>query len=414
MRVYYGWWIVAISMFVLLLTIGSSLNAFGLFVIPVSEDFNLSRADVNTGIIFTNLGMAAIAPIVGRMLDTNPIRRIMALGAVLFGGSLVAFGLSHNIWVSAFVLAFPLALGVAAVATLTTLTLVARWFEAQRGRAMAITIMGMSLGSVVMAPVVGLLIETVGWRQCLILLGVVLASVFLIVVPFMRDRPGPDDIEPKPANAAPEQVAAVPPASAGPMKPFALVVMPKFWMLALGAALAMGSLQAIMVSIVPLGQEQGLSVTRSASLLSVLGAMAIVGKLVLVWLGDRLDRSASLAILFGLVSVTSLALLFGDSYLALIACSAFLGLAAGATMPIFLALLADRVGGASFGTANGIASFLMAVMGAVSIRFGGEVYDRTGSYDAMFVTFAAVAVLAAFLTFASAKFKDVRRAKALI
>lgn len=407
MRGYYGWWIVAISLLMMFLTVGATMQAFGMFVLPVSEEFGLSRADTNTGIILVNLGMAAISPFLGRMLDVYPIRRIMAVCAFLFGASLVVLGLSHNLWLSAVVLAVPLALGIAGAGTLTSMTLVARWFEAQRGRAMAIAVMGMSLGTVVMAPLVGWLIESFGWRDCLIMLGLVIGAILLILVPFVRPSPGPDDVEPRPKPAGGAIVSDPQPhVAAVKAKPFSamqLLKLPHYWLLVLSAALAMSALQAIMVSLVPLAQESGLSVAQSASLLSIVGAMAMIGKLALVWLGDKLNRSVLLAILFALIALSSAALLFGTSYPTLIACSALLGLVAGATMPVFLALLADRIGAASFGTANGMAGLVMALMGAAAVRFSGEIYDRTGGYDGMFYGFMAVGLLSGLLTFASGK-----------
>lgn len=402
MRVYYGWWIVAISFVVLMLAIGTTMNSFGMFVLPASEDLGLSRANTNTGIILINLGMAALAPFVGRMLDIYPIRRIMAVSAVLFGGSLVTLGLSHNIWLSGFALAVPLALGIAGVGHLTATTLVARWFEAQRGRAMALAIMGMSFGTIVMAPTVGMLIEAVGWRMCLIVLGVLLTVIFLLLVPFVRDRPGPDDIEPRPSGtASPSRAAAAPQVDAEPLKVKQLLRMPVFWMLTLSVALSLAVAQTLVVSIVPLGQESGLSVQQSASLLSVLGITALVCKLILAWIGDRIDRELTLALLFCFIALTCGALLQGDSYVMLLACSALVGFAVGAITPVFLALLADRVGAATFGTANGTAALIMSVCGAIGVRFGGEVYDRTGSYDAMFISFIAVSLLSALLMFAT-------------
>lgn len=415
MRGYYGWWIVAISLLMMFLTVGATMQAFGMFVLPVSLEFGLSRADTNTGIILVNLGMAAISPFLGRMLDIYPIRWIMAVCAFLFGASLVILGLSHNLWLSAVVLAVPLALGIAGAGTLTSMTLVARWFEAQRGRAMAIAVMGMSLGTVVMAPLVGWLIENFGWRTCLIMLGLVIGAILLVLVPFVRPSPGPNDIEPRPAGSpiasdAQPQVAAV---KAKPFSAMQLLRLPHYWLLVLSAALAMAALQAIMVSLVPLAQESGLSVAQSASLLSIVGAMAMIGKLALVWLGDMLNRSVLLSILFALIALSSAALLFGTTYPTLIVCSALLGLVAGATMPVFLALLADRIGAASFGTANGMAGLVMALMGAAAVRFSGEIYDRTGGYDGMFYAFMAVGLLAGLLTFASGKAKGREPAAAM-
>ena len=403
MRIYYGWFIVAIGFVILMLVIGATMNSFGMFVIPASEDLKLSRANANTGIILINLGMAALSPFIGRMLDTYSIRWIMAVSAVLFGASFVGIGMSHNVWVTAVLLGLPLAIGIAGISALPVTTLVARWFAAQRGRAMAIAIMGMSLGTVVMAPTVGKLIEGVGWRMCLIVLGVGISVVSLVLIPFIRERPGPDDIEP--GKAAAQDVWGVfseePAVAAAPLSIGQLLRMPVFWMLSVSVAFSLAMAQTIVVSIVPLAQESGLSVGESASLLSLLGLMAIVCKLVLAVVGDWIDRELTLTILFVFIAVTCAALLKGDSYVMLLVCSALVGLAVGAITPVFMAVLADRVGVATFGTANGTAGLIMAVCGAIGVRFGGEVYDRTESYDLMFISFIAISLIAAMLMFAS-------------
>jgi MFS family permease len=401
MKIYYGWWIVAISLVLQMLTVGTTMNSFGMYVLPASQDFGLSRANANTGIILISLGGAAIAPFVGRMLDFLPVRRIMALGAVVFGGSFVTMGLSHNIWLTAFALALPLPLGIAAVGHLATTTVVARWFTAQRGRAMALAMMGMSLGTVVMAPIIGMLIEAVGWRQCLITIGIAAAGIFLVLVPLMRDRPGPDDVEPVPAGLRRPAAAAPVQAQGKPLAINAILRMPIFWVLALSVAMALSVLQTVALSIIPIAQESGISVTTSATLLSVLGTMSLLGKALLAVIGDRIDRVIMLMSIFLFQAFACAVLLIGHSYAMLVLCAGLQGLCAAAISPIFMALLADRVGSASFGTAQGVSALFMALCSAMFARIGGEIYDRTGSYDAMFIAFALISLLAALLVLAS-------------
>ncbi len=399
MKIYYGWWIVAISLVLQMLTVGTTMNSFGMYVLPASHEFGLSRANANTGIILISLGGAALAPFVGRMLDFLPVRRIMALGAVVFGGSFITMGLSHNIWLTAFALALPLPLGIAAAGHLASTTVVARWFTAQRGRAMALSMMGMSLGTIVMAPVIGMLIEAIGWRQCLIAIGIASAAIFLVLVPLMRDRPGPGDVEPVPAGV--RQPAAPAQAQGKPLAIGAILRMPIFWMLAFSVAMALSVLQTVALSIIPLAQESGISVTTSATLLSVLGTMSLLGKGLLAVIGDRIDRVIMLMSIFLFQAFACAVLLVGHSYGMLVLCAGLQGLCAAAISPIFMALLADRVGSASFGTAQGAAALVMALCSALFVRLGGEIYDRTGSYDAMFIAFAVVSLLAALLVLAS-------------
>lgn len=67
-----------------MLAIGSTTYAFGLFVAPLSLEFELSRADANGGLIFLLLGFALWASFVGRWMDRLPARAVMIGGALLF------------------------------------------------------------------------------------------------------------------------------------------------------------------------------------------------------------------------------------------------------------------------------------------------------------------------------------------
>lgn len=407
MRVYYGWVIVGAAMVIFMLLVGCLSNAFGLFVIPVSTDLGLSRADVNTGYILTILGGAAVAPVLGRLVDTYPVRRIMLACALLFAGGLITVGLSKNVWLSAAVLALPVAAGMGGVGTIGAMAIIARWFKAQRGRAMAISMMGMSLGTILLTPLVGLMLEAQGWRNTLVALGIGMGVVFLIAIAMMREHPGPLDIEP----GTPDNPQAQPEVREEPGKPLGtlqIVRMPLFLLPSLAAALALSAAQAIAISLVPMAQGTGIGVAQAATLMSMLGAASITGKFLLVWLGDRVPRSLSLAVMSATTAAASAMLMFADNFPMLMASSALLGLAVGSITPALLALIADAVGAASFGSANGLAMLLTAFVGAIAMRGGGELYDRTGGYDVMFEVFIGVSLLSLALLLVSLRIERSR------
>lgn len=410
MRLYYGWYIVAIGLAALTLTIGSVFTSFGLFVRPVSEEFNLSRANMNTALIVLNSGMALAAPFVGRMLDRYPIQRVMAGSAILLGASFVVLGLSHNVWLSTGVLALPLAIATLGTGTLTSRTMVARWFTVQRGRAMAILAIGISMGGILVVPVVGFLLESMAWRQTLIVMGCAIAAIILLLAPFVRDKPGLDDVETKRSEGShQDQPLAAPAESRGSMTPLKapqLLRMSQFWSIGLSTAVTLGVLQTFTITVVPLAQQGGLTTTQAASLMSIVAAAAITGKLLLAWVADRLNRVILLACLFGLLALANGTLLFGKGYFLLALCCAFVGLCSGVVAPTFYALMADRFGPASFGTASGLAEPLVMIGSAVCARFGGEVFDRTGSYDLMFTTFVGVLLVASTLMLATRLFAN--------
>lgn len=373
----YGWVMVAVSMLLLLLAVGPTSYAFGLFVLPVSEDLGLSRANINTGLIVLNFGMAALAPFVGRMLDRTSIRLTIGVSAALFVAGFAVLSLSRNVWLSAAMLAGPVAIGVLGLGTLSTTALLARWFATQRARALAIAAIGISLGSVLAVPLIGMLIESFGWRRALMAEALAIAVLVALVLPLIRDKP---PAESDTARADASVAAAEKPITAGH-----LLRSPPFWTITVSLGLGFGVLQTIVVSLAPYAQEHGLPMAEAASLISIYGGMAITGKVVLAWIGDRVDRVILLTVLFAVVALTAATPLVSQSYGALAVCAALLGTAAGTTTPAFSALLADRFGAASIGTAYGLASTVIAIISAACIRFGGETYDRTGSYDTMLV-----------------------------
>jgi sugar phosphate permease len=388
----YRWYVVAAAAVTYMLVIGTTFSSFALFVLPVSTELGLKRADMNTALILINIGGAVMAPFMGRMLDRFSPRRIMMISSIIMGLSLAALGLSHSIWLSAAVLGLPLAVSFQGAGALSMAVFIARWFETGRGRAIALAMTGMSFGAILVAPAVGLLITELGWRTALVVMGAVTGTVLTLISFTMRD--GPES-----AGAAKDGRPRAAPAA--PIKVGALLRTPLFWMIALPVALTLGMSTAISISIVPLGQGNGLTVLQATSLISAMGIAGIVGKLLLVAVDSKVERSLTLVVLFGAAILVDAALLFSDTYMTLLGCAVALGVALGAVTPAYLALLADRFGAATFGTAQGLVGLAIAVLGVLAVRLAGEVFDRTGGYDLLFAGFLAIQVVAAGIMLAS-------------
>jgi MFS family permease len=354
---------------------------------------------MNTALILLNIGNAAVAPFIGRMLDRFPVRWIMCSCAVLFGACLITLGLSESLLLSAFIFALPLAVALQGTGTLTVTVLLARWFQVQRGRAMALAALGMSFGSIAVTPAVGFLIQAEGWRVALMTSGGFVAAIMIVAAFVIRDRPGPEDVEPgKPAQPA------VGPGSAAVGRPAtlrALMSTGQFWTISLGSALALGASQAISVSLAPLALGGGLTMVQATTLISAAGGGAIAGKLLLAVVADRVDRILLLTGLFVLMAAISAVLSVSVSSLSLLCSAVVLGVVTGAMTPVFYALLADRFGTPSFGTVRGLMAPIVAVVSAAAVRFAGEVYDRTDGYDVMFYTFIITQLISTALIFST-------------
>ena len=392
-KIYYGWYMVAIAVVAQMLLYGLVFACFGLFVLPVSGDFGLSRAEMNSALVLLTIGAGLTAPIVGTLLDRLSLRLVLTASMACLCACLVLLAMFRSLWLGAFIMFLPLPFAVQAAGVLSMNVLLVRWFKRFRSRAIALGMLGLSLGGIVVPPLVAASIEYQGWRQTLLLASAIL---FLVLVPlflFVRDRPGEADVE----SAEVDRIGDIQPvAQSGQSNIRAILAAPAFWVIAISAGLATAVMQGTQVSLVPMAIATGLSTIQSAALLSAFGGGVLAGMFLAAYIGDRVDRITMLCGFYILLASMNAALLVTQSYAGLIAISAGLGLA-GAATPIYQALAADLFGADAFGKVRGLLTPIIALLTAMSVRFGGEIYDRTGGYEIMLYIFVAVSILSAVL-----------------
>lgn len=398
--IYYGWWITAGYYLILMITVGAIFGSFGLFVLPVSTEFGLSRAEVNSAFILLNVGVAIIAPFLGTALDRLPARRLMLAAIILFGASFAILSLSRSLWLSGMVMLVALPVVFLAAGTITSSIVLSRWFTAHRGRAILLAQAGAPSGSIILIPPIAWLIVTYGWRPTLAIIGVIGTVALLAILIFIRERPRPGEHEP---GAVVGTAGAARPA-APPRAPHSvggLLRMRLFWLTAISYALPACMGQALTVSMVPLALGSGLTTAQSATLLSLAGFAALVSSVSVSIVADKIRRVTLLLALVLVGTVMSVLPLFDQSYPVLALTCILIGISSGTLPPTFFALFADRFGVASLGTVRGLIQPVSAIFAIGSIRFSGEVFDRTGNYDLLFEVLFGLHLVAAGLIFAS-------------
>lgn len=76
-KIFYGWWIVAVSMVVLFITIGLGYNSFGIFFKTLITEFGWSRATLSGAMSIFLLAWGFVCPVVGRLTDRYGPRRLI-------------------------------------------------------------------------------------------------------------------------------------------------------------------------------------------------------------------------------------------------------------------------------------------------------------------------------------------------
>src|SRR5690606_38194146 len=176
---------------------------------------------------------ALMVGVVSRMADRYGARVMAILVAFLMG--VACFGMAAAVGGLQFFLAFAAlrALGQGSLPINATL-LTASWFVTKRGRAMALMGLGMALSSATLPPLSRLLIETMGWRNSYMVLGVL---VWMLVIPagllIVRDTPEDVGLYPDGAHEPPAHEPVSISAESGGRDTRRVFSSIQFWLLAL-------------------------------------------------------------------------------------------------------------------------------------------------------------------------------------
>ena len=183
----YAWMRLAVSL--LLMTIGGSGMYSVTVVLPrIQADFGVARADASLPYTLTMIGFGLGGILMGRLADRFGVLVPVALGAVGLGVGYIAAGLASNLWL--FCAAQGLLVGLLGTSA-TFAPLVAdtsQWFDRRRGMALAICMSGNYTAGALWPPLMQHFIDSVGWRQTYVGMGVFCMVVMLPLALVLRPR----------------------------------------------------------------------------------------------------------------------------------------------------------------------------------------------------------------------------------
>ncbi|HTO10130.1 MAG TPA: MFS transporter [Candidatus Binatia bacterium] len=390
----FGWRIVAAA-FVILFTAYGAQYCFGVFFNALLEEFRWSRASLAGAFSLYVFGYCVSGFPAGRLSDRLGPRRVIAAGGLLLGGAMASMALVHALWQPYVVYGVVAALGMGTAYVPCNSTVV-KWFSARRGLAMGLANTGASAGTLVLPPVAQLAVSGLGWRGAYVVFGLVVLLVVNAVAPLMRRDPASLGLHP---DGAPEPPPAAR-AAGGGLALGAALRSGAFWLL--GAAYTATWLPVFipLVHLVPFARDLGHPPLAAASAISAIGAGAVIGRLVMGWLSDRIGRRTTIAISMLLQAAAFLAFTGARDLPALYATAFLFGYSYGAITTLFPAIVGDFFGHEQAGTLVG---FLFMVAGSTSAwgpLAAGAVYDATGTYRPAWLLSAACNVVAFMLVLA--------------
>ena len=152
---------------------------------------------------------------------------------------------------------------------------------------------------------------------------------------------------------------------------------------------------AIYTHLISYFHDRGYEATLAASVSGLVGAMQVVGRIILGALGDRVPLRVNAAVVLGLQPLAFLSLLFVPGLSGIVAFVVFFGASRGAVTLVRPSFVADIYGRERYGTiAGALAAFVMTATALAPIS-AGVAYDFFGGYEPLLWTFSALSALAA-------------------
>lgn len=394
-RIFYGYWLVAVTFLFMLLSFGCGSFVFSLFVNPLQASMGWGRGQVMVGftIFFVVLGL--VSPLVGRIVDRHGPRLVIALGALVMGSgfallnqmdSLPLFYLSYAIIGS----------GAAAMGPVPCSAVVSNWFRRRRGIALGVMSAGLGAGGLVMAPIVGQLLETYDLRVAYLSMAVIIWAVVIpLSLAIVRTRPSEMGLHPDGDAQAPEsmQVEGATHIETESLSLKQASRAAAIWLVGVSFFVSGFSNTGALHAPVPFLQDIGFPTATAAAALSMLGLGSAVGKVFFGWLCDRVPpkRASALGLALQLGGILVLLSIRSDSPAALIwAYALLLGFGIGSWLPAMSMVVSTTFGLAYYGSVFGVIAFLESAGTALGPLFAGLMYDATGTFYHAFVTFAAL------------------------
>ncbi|MBK5280120.1 MAG: MFS transporter [Bacteroidia bacterium] len=342
------------------------------------EDFGWSRATVTSGNAFGKVIIGFLGFLAGWFIDRYGPRRLMLSGILLGGFALIGLSLMTSLWHFYFFYLLSV-LGYMCGGPLPNQVLISRWFTTARGKAMGIAYLGIGVGGMLVPQLARWLNIEFGWRQALMILGILMIAIAFPMAWFVKENPEGTSVEAK------EEVK-IPLGSILKSWPFYLLVIGS--MCSIGAVSGTGqNLKLFFRFDLQYTQEQ------AANVLSLVLASSIIGRLVMGWLADRFQKKYVMILIYALVA-SAIPLLFYASTPGVIYVFAFIfGVGLGGDYMIIPLMAAELFGVRVMGRVMGIILTMDGLGEAFSPMLVGWLRDQSGSYANGFAALIILAVI---------------------
>ena len=378
--------------------VGFAIRAsFGVFQIPIQEEFGWPRSEFSLAIAIQNLAWGFGAPFFGAFAEKIGDKKAIILGAILYSlGLVLTTGANTPIEIQLYEIL--VGFGIAGTGFGVILAVVGRASAPEhRAMSLAIATASGSAGQIVGPTVAIILLKSMTWQTVFLIFAISILGI-LLLLPFMRypERASKEEIE--------ESLSEI--LLIAFKDPTYMMIFVGFFSCGYQLAFITAHFPALVTEmsapIDPTGWCGDLGIETTAALggmaISVIGAANIFGTLMAGWAGKRFGKKWLLSGIYAGRSIAAawfiLTPITANTVLIFSFAMGFLWLA---TVPLTSGLVAHIYGLKYMATLYGIVFFSHQLGSFVGVYLGGVLYDMYGSYTAVWWIGIAVGVFSSLI-----------------
>ena len=382
-RVFYGWWIVGASFGLAGLVSGFIFLGFTAFLVPYTESFGVGRGPISLVFGFSSVAGVAASPLIGRF----GARRVTMAGVASMGAGLCLMSLAQNLLHYGLIQLTLVTMGGFVVLFYGSATVVNNWFDRRRGLAFGFFFTGISLGAALVF-VVNFLVESLGWRDATLVIGVTTFVIGLPLASILRDRP--EDFGMLPDGDPPDSAPARPAAGFAEHGLTLRQAMrtSAFWTLSIGFASRNFVIAGMAAHFIPAVVDKGFSSTTGAQMLLVFAGAAFVNRLLTSYISDYVPKTKMTALMVAIGVGAFLIMMWAESIWVIVIFVVVYSVAwAGSGGGMISAIRGEFFGRANYAVISGAGNLVQAGGEVLGPAAAGILYDRTGSYTNAYFVF---------------------------
>jgi MFS family permease len=376
-------------------------TVFGLFLIPLTTEFNWTRSSVSFVLLIVAVASALGYPVVGRLIDRHGARAVLLWGILLFAAAVASVALIGNSRAELYAAYAFIGIAGTIPSGVTFTKVIAGWFDHNRGLFLGIVGgLGNGLGAAISPLLVQAIIARHGWRGGYLGIGaVVLAIGFPVLLLLLRDAP---------ANAPP--AGAAPSTNGSAVRDDDMTLQQArststFWIIMIAIALGAGCMTALFAHVVPMLIDRRVAIDQATLVLVTFSMVTAAWQVAVGFLLDRVPRPwiATPFFLAALAGLTMFTL--SSSFTGLICSGVLMGLGLGTEYGVLPYFLSRYFGVRHYGSISGAIYGVIVLLQGFTPFLMDLVFDRTGSYRPAIFTIGAGLLAGAILILRLPRFR---------